>query len=144
LTPDPIGLEGGINLFVYVRNNPVNDIDPEGLFHYKPGVPAAGAEVEAILRCMDRCLNRDLGISGGSERGTHDPEYHPKGRAADISYRMNPGLQNESEKVMCCAKKCGVQYAKIESDHYHIQTHMWGGRTRGDLPECGCDSQPGW
>ena len=30
VTPDPIGLEGGINLFVYTFNNPVNLIDPDG------------------------------------------------------------------------------------------------------------------
>jgi RHS repeat-associated protein len=32
ITPDPIGLEGGINLFVYVQNKPLNKSDRLGLW----------------------------------------------------------------------------------------------------------------
>jgi RHS repeat-associated protein len=31
ITPDPIGLEGGVNLFTYVENDPINLVDPLGL-----------------------------------------------------------------------------------------------------------------
>ena len=30
LTPDPIGHEGGLNLYAYCENNPVNAVDPKG------------------------------------------------------------------------------------------------------------------
>lgn len=34
LSPDPIGLDGGFNLYAYVENDPVNLVDPEGLDRY--------------------------------------------------------------------------------------------------------------
>ena len=31
MTQDPIGLEGGINVFPYANADPINEIDPDGL-----------------------------------------------------------------------------------------------------------------
>ncbi|WP_315856249.1 RHS repeat-associated core domain-containing protein [Burkholderia cepacia] len=34
ISPDPIGLVGGVNLYQYANNNPISWIDPLGLFGY--------------------------------------------------------------------------------------------------------------
>lgn len=34
VTADPIGFRGGVNFYVYVRNNPVNRVDPWGLAYF--------------------------------------------------------------------------------------------------------------
>ena len=85
---------------------------------------------------MDALLGTDLGISGGGEQTGHSPgSRHYTLEAADISYRMNPGLADEPERVMSAAKTCGFGFGLVEKDHYHVQIPAGRRGGEGDLPD---------
>jgi hypothetical protein len=67
LRADPIGLGGGINLFVYVNDDPLNKVDPNGLAFYigkcRPGGDADKAcknkcscRGEEVASCIEICV----------------------------------------------------------------------------------------
>ena len=59
MTPDPIGLEGGINLWPYTGNNPVNWIDPWGLRIQIMGNPQ---ERQYVLDQLKKFIRGELSI----------------------------------------------------------------------------------
>jgi RHS repeat-associated protein len=54
LTPDPIGLEGGLNLFIYGAGNPINYIDPDGLLIFTD-CPKCWHYQDQIDEATDKC-----------------------------------------------------------------------------------------
>ncbi len=61
MTPDPIGLEGGINLYAYVTGNPVNRTDISGLMEETVSSPKGfpGSVIDIILTRVDQFVNPD-------------------------------------------------------------------------------------
>ncbi len=77
VSPDPIGVSGGLNLYGYCGNNPVNLTDPSGL---GPAEDARAAAVGTLTPgsegARENCLAKALGRTGelkGGDRTTEDP-----------------------------------------------------------------------
>jgi len=61
MTPDPIGLAGGINLYRYAGANPVNYIDPYGLSYMEAAIPIA-----TVVSQLDTALPGPMDVVAGA------------------------------------------------------------------------------
>jgi RHS repeat-associated protein len=89
LTPDPIGLQGGVNSYAYVDGNPLKYVDPSGLILFAfdgtgNGAPGPGASVSNVWKihqAYDEKLNGSKFYITGI--GTTDVNMSYKGNMAN-------------------------------------------------------------
>lgn len=69
ITSDPIGLQGGLNTYAYVENNPLRFTDPSGLF-----VPALAPVVQGLINTIGGAVT----LAAGYKAGVFDPAKSPQ------------------------------------------------------------------
>jgi len=103
-TPDPIGLAGGLNLYGYTANNPVNFIDPLGLWGVGVGGAFGGFDISTTIYNSDRGwfpnsspeLSVSTTVVGGGfqiQWGKNDPEmtFVGMGLGKYLGFDVGPG-----------------------------------------------------
>ena len=132
-------MDDSANLYVYVLNNPVNYVDPSGLYILKPGIPAPTGALAALLTCAENCLGSILTITSTSEPIPQHPKNSPHGRGEAADMRSPSNVS----KLLCCLSQCGAGFALDEAahpsahatgPHVHAQTGPGRNGGHGDLP----------
>ncbi len=158
---DPIGFGGGVNLYNYVDsvgkpltetnlylytgNDPVNWIDPWGLWRCAPGVNCNfTSPMRDALACFDRCTGLDNEITSGRRSGGGQ---HGRGQACDLNRTNNPDLSRD-DAARCRAECFSHGYGQEERNgpnssdpngtHFHYQLNT----VPGGLPRFNPDIRP--
>ena len=129
LSRDPIqkfGIQTGHH-YAYVENNPLNLVDPLGLFgmSYSSDALPVNENMQKTMDCMANCLGRNIKCTSGRDK--HAPgDPHMSGDAADLGLKSNPGL-NRSDMETCYKQCFGAKSLGLDEDsgtsnhHYHFQ-----------------------
>jgi len=127
ISKDPIGFEGGINVYGYVKNNPIVFLDPNGLWevkHKKLG-GTLGMGASAMYGSDDKSGRHwQLFYEDGTNIGYFgDKENKPDIKSDNVSkYSADPILQGSDDDLMKEAIKETTEYWEKqyeEGQRYH-------------------------
>jgi RHS repeat-associated protein len=125
--PDPIGLRGGINMYAYCMNDPVNMVDPSGQFGI-PGIvigTASGAFAGFVAGAQAGNIWAGIvgGAAGGIVGGVGGYVFSPKvgamvggivggliggASAGGITKKLEDPNASTEEKLLATAKGAGI------------------------------------
>jgi large repetitive protein len=106
ISADPIGLDGGINLYAYVRNDPVNWVDPWGLFYIDKDRNYAENPIGGHNQSLVDLTGPFGGICGqeGTTSATWIPDITPK------------ACKDHDDCYDKCARECQGYDCKLKCD----------------------------
>ena len=139
LSPDPIGIDGGLNQFVFCANDPVNFRDPLGLDFWGDVGSGAGkvwnvpnTAVGVTVGIVGLGISQLPGLPGGSVRFRHNAiefENNPLMFAGAIT------LGNTINYKGCESKKTFGPFAELDNGYVwqHEMQHTFQGELLGPL-----------
>jgi RHS repeat-associated protein len=130
ITPDPIGLEGGINLFSYAANNPINHIDTRGLRVFYNG-HVVNTSMEVHLEILSQATGYDIHLISGTRNGPFDDpnSQHFTGNAADFYMTTEAGTM----VPMTEAAEFTADYGEFTGIGYYSGGGPHGAHVHADL-----------
>ena len=103
MEPDPIGLEGGDNPYIYANNDPVNLVDPSGL-SYASGIDYTASMVyESFYSDFQSSTYRDYGMSNNFN-SVDGIVYYANNYSGD--YLVGNKLRILSKEFKQCKQQC--------------------------------------